>query len=242
MLSPVASSSGSFYALSNPLITAWKGFASHRFSLFSWQSAAIVSLVITIAVLFENKRQSTRCQQLAKENDSLRQKQTDHQRQLDTANASTNIWKNLYINTTPSDTGERQKLIKEVQDVVQATVKALGTLTTFLNEQIGQVPETNSKESAELLKGIEDFRSFITPSLPTEDSDGFVAVDYVNPQFLEKLSQFPEEIEKKCRVTVSSLTKKETQRLESIKTCTQKVVNAIKQLHEKLQRLQTDKK
>jgi len=242
MLSPVASSSGSFYALSNPLITAWKGFASHRFSLFSWQSAAIASLVITIAVLFENKRQSTRCQQLAKENDSLRQKQTDHQRQLDTANASTNIWKNLYINTTPSDTGERQKLITEVNDVVQATVKALGTLTTFLTEQIGQVPQTNRKESVELLKEIEAFRRFIAPPVSTEDSDEFVTVDYVSTQFLEKLSKFPAEIENIYRSTVSSLTKKEIERLENIKKCTQTVVNAIKQLHEKLQRLQTDKK
>ncbi len=242
MLSPVTSSSGLLSALPTPLITAWKGIASHRFSLFNWKTATFLSLAITIAVLFENKRQATRCQHLARENEGLKQKQIDHQRQLDTANASTHIWKNLYINTTPPDAGDRQKLIKEVQDVVQATVKALGTLTTFLKEQIGQVPETNREESAELLKEIEAFRSFIAPSLPTEDSDGFVAVDYVSPQFLERLSKFPAEIENGYRSTVSSLTQNEMKRLENIKNCTQKVVEAIKQLHEKLQRLQTDKK
>ena len=242
MLSPVASSSSLLSALPNSLVTAWKSFTSHRFSLFSWQTAAFVSLAITITVLFENKRQATRCQQLARKNEDLTIKDTYHQQQLDTANASTNIWRTLYINTTPSDTGERQKLIKEINDVVQSTINALGTLTTFLNEKIGQAPETNSKESAELLNEIEAFRSFIAPSVSTKDSDEFVTVDYISQQFLDKLSLFPDEIEKKCKATISSVTKSERDRLERIKTCTQKVVEAIKQFHQKLERLQTDKK
>ena len=241
MLSTIVSSSNPAFDFYH-LLSAGKGFASKRFSLLSWQTTAFISLAITIAVLFENKRQASRCQHLAKQNENLVQKQTHHQTQLDTANASTNIWKNLYINTTPPDTCERQKLIKEVQEVVQATIQALGTLTTFLNEQINQVSGNNSKDSAELLKEIEAFRYFIAPSQSAEDKDGFVTVDYVSPQFLEKLSTFPEEIEKKCRSTISSLTNKEMERLENMKKCTQTVINAIKQLHEKLKRLQTDNK